>query len=87
MSYLAFQALVRRDLRLFFMDRRAVTMSFIAPIVIGSFFGYIFGGVSSNSQPSKISVAAVDRRRPRRRQSPRRPFSRARGCACRGPER
>jgi ABC-2 type transport system permease protein len=61
MSYLAFQALVRRDLRLFFMDRRAVTMSFVAPIVIGSFFGYIFGGVSSNSQPSKISVAAIDR--------------------------
>ncbi len=60
MSYLAFQALVRRDLRLFFMDRRAVTMSFVAPIVIGSFFGYIFGGVNSNSQPSKISVAAID---------------------------
>ena len=60
MSYLAFQALVRRDLRLFFMDRRAVTMSFVAPIVIGSFFGYIFGGVSSNSQPSKISVGAID---------------------------
>uniref|UniRef100_Q028R6 ABC-2 type transporter n=1 Tax=Solibacter usitatus (strain Ellin6076) TaxID=234267 RepID=Q028R6_SOLUE len=60
MSYLAFQALVRRDLRLFFMDRRAVVMSFVAPIVIGSFFGYIFGGVNSNNQPSKISVAAID---------------------------
>ena len=31
MSYLAFQALVRRDLRLFFMDKRAVTMSFARP--------------------------------------------------------
>src|SRR5262249_43232914 len=30
----AFIALVRRDLRLFFMDNRAVTMSFVAPIVI-----------------------------------------------------
>jgi ABC-2 type transport system permease protein len=60
MSYAAFQALVRRDMRLFFQDRRAVTMSFVAPIVIGSFFGYLFGGVSSNTQPSKIVVAAID---------------------------
>ena len=60
MSYIAFQALVRRDLRLFFMDKRAVTMSFAAPILIGSFFGYIFGGVSDDKPPSKIAVAVVD---------------------------
>src|ERR1035438_6017505 len=60
MSYTAFQALVGRDLRLFFMDKRAVTMSFAAPILIGSFFGYIFGGVSSDSPPSKIAVAVVN---------------------------
>ena len=60
MSYTAFQALVRRDLRLFFMDRRAVTMSFIAPIAIASFFGYIFGGVTQNNPPSKIGVAVVN---------------------------
>ena len=60
MSYTAFQALVRRDLRLFFQDRRAVIMSFVAPIVIGSFFGYLFGGVSDNRQPAKIAVAAID---------------------------
>jgi ABC-2 type transport system permease protein len=60
MSLTAFRALVRRDLRLFFMDKRAMTMSFAAPILIGSFFGYLFGGVSDNGAPSKISVAAVD---------------------------
>ena len=60
MSYTAFEALVRRDLRLFFMDKRAVTMSFAAPILIGSFFGYIFGGVSDDSPPSKIAVAVVN---------------------------
>jgi ABC-2 type transport system permease protein len=60
MSYTAFQALVRRDLRLFFMDKRAVTMSFAAPILIGSFFGYIFGGVSDDKPPSKIAVAVVN---------------------------
>ena len=61
MSYTAFQALVRRDLRLFFQDKRAVTMSFVAPIVIGSFFGYIFGGAAQDSPASKIAVAVVDR--------------------------
>jgi ABC-2 type transport system permease protein len=60
MSYTAFQALVRRDLRLFFLDKRAVTMSFVAPILIASFFGYIFGGVSSSGPPSKISVGVVN---------------------------
>jgi ABC-2 type transport system permease protein len=61
MSYTAFQALVRRDLRLFFQDKRAVTMSFVAPIAIASFFGYIFGGVADDKPPSKIAVAVVDR--------------------------
>jgi ABC-2 type transport system permease protein len=54
-----FRALVRRDLRLFFADRRAVLMSFVAPIVIASFFGYIFGGVSK-SDASRIPVLAID---------------------------
>jgi ABC-2 type transport system permease protein len=60
MSYTAFQALVGRDLRLFFMDKRAVTMSFAAPILIGSFFGYIFGGAGEAGPPSKIAVAVVN---------------------------
>ena len=48
MSFTAFAALVRRDLRLFFLDKRAMTMSFLAPILIGSFFGYLFGGVTKD---------------------------------------
>jgi ABC-2 type transport system permease protein len=60
MNFTAFNALVRRDLHLFFTDRRAVIMSFVAPILIASFFGYIFGGVTSEVAPSKIRVAAVD---------------------------
>jgi len=59
MNWTAFTALVRRDLRLFFQDRRALTMSFIAPILIGSFFGYLFGGTSDRAA-SKIEVAVVD---------------------------
>jgi linearmycin/streptolysin S transport system permease protein len=59
MNFTAFAALVRRDLRLFFMDRRAVVMSFVAPILIASFFGYLFGGVTRENA-AKITVAAVD---------------------------
>jgi ABC-2 type transport system permease protein len=55
----AFVALIRRDLMLFFMDRRAVVMAFVAPILIASFFGYLFGGVTKETA-TKISVAAVD---------------------------
>jgi ABC-2 type transport system permease protein len=60
MNFTAFSALVRRDLRLFFLDKRAMTMSFLAPILIGSFFGYLFGGVAKDRTASKIGVAIVD---------------------------
>lgn len=59
MNMPAFVALVRRDLRLFFLDKRAMTMSFLAPILIGSFFGYLFGDVA-NREASKIEVSVVD---------------------------
>ncbi|MDE3196930.1 MAG: ABC-2 transporter permease [Acidobacteriota bacterium] len=55
------RALVRKDIRLFFADRRAVIMGFIAPIAIASFFGYIFGNNGSgNGEPSPLSVLYVD---------------------------
>jgi ABC-2 type transport system permease protein len=54
-----FLALIRKDLRVFFSDRRAVIMAVVAPIMIASFFGYLFGG-SGNSEPSKVNVLAID---------------------------
>jgi ABC-2 type transport system permease protein len=36
--------LVRKDLQLFFNDRRAVILSFAVPLVLASFFAIIFGG-------------------------------------------
>jgi ABC-2 type transport system permease protein len=60
MNFTAFFALARRDVRLFFLDRRAVVMSFLAPILIASFFGYIFGGAAKDEPAAKIDVAAVD---------------------------
>jgi ABC-2 type transport system permease protein len=55
-----FFALVRKDLRLFFADPRSVLMSVVAPIVIASFFGYIFGGGAGNTDPSKKPVLVAD---------------------------
>jgi len=53
-------AMVRKDLQLFFSDRRAVIMSFLVPIAIASFFGSIFSGPSRNAEPARIGVAIVD---------------------------
>jgi ABC-2 type transport system permease protein len=53
-------AMVRKDLQLFFSDRRAVIMSFAVPIAIASFFGSIFSGPSRNTEPAKISIIVVD---------------------------
>ncbi len=55
-----FRAMVRKDLQLFFSDRRAVIMSFVVPIAIASFFGSIFSGPSQSSEPARIGVAIVD---------------------------
>jgi len=54
-------AMIRKDLQLFFSDRRAVIMSFFVPIAIASFFGSIFSGPGSNAEPAKIAVAVIDR--------------------------
>jgi len=53
-------AMVRKDLQLFFADRRAVILTFAVPIAIASFFGSIFSGPSRNSEPARISVAVID---------------------------
>ncbi len=51
-------ALIRKDLVLYFSDRRALLMSIVAPIVIAAFFGALFG--SSNKKPMRIPVAIVN---------------------------
>lgn len=55
-----FLALMRTNLRLFLMDRRAVMMSVVAPIAIASFFGYIFGGGAGNTDDSQIPIFISD---------------------------
>jgi len=53
----AFFALVRKDLILFLHDRRALLVSLALPIIIASFFGFLFGG--GPKQGSAIDIALV----------------------------
>lgn len=53
-------AMIRKDLRVHYSDRRAVIMSFIAPIAIASFLGAITDGSGDAGEPAKISIAIVD---------------------------
>jgi ABC-2 type transport system permease protein len=55
-----FLALVRKDLKLFFNDRKAVVVGMLVPIVLASFFGYLFGGQGGNAEMSKVPVLVID---------------------------
>jgi ABC-2 type transport system permease protein len=55
-----FLALVRKDLRLFFNDRRAVVVGLLVPILCGSFFGYLFGGQGGKPETSRMHVLVSD---------------------------
>jgi ABC-2 type transport system permease protein len=59
MNLPALTALVRKDLKLFLGDRRALVLSLAAPIVIGAFFGFLFSG-NHKGDSAKIPVALVD---------------------------
>ena len=61
MALTALVAMVRKDLLLFFADRRALVMAFAAPIAIASFFGSIFPGPDTPGEPARVPVYLVDR--------------------------
>ena len=54
----ALTALVRKDLILYLSNRRALLISLLMPIVLGAFFGYLFGGSGAVSN-GKIDIALV----------------------------
>lgn len=56
----AFYALVRKDLQLFLLDRRALILNLLAPILIAGFFGFLFGSGNSGAKPSRLAVAVSD---------------------------
>ncbi|HTI70587.1 MAG TPA: ABC transporter permease [Candidatus Limnocylindria bacterium] len=53
-------ALFRLDLKLFFVDRRALIMLFGVPIGLASFMGYLFNGNNKGSGPTGVNVVIVD---------------------------
>ncbi len=59
MNIAAITALVRNDLRIFRTDRRAVIIGILVPILIASFFGYVFGG-TGDAEAGKIPMIVVD---------------------------
>src|SRR5579864_5656989 len=60
MAFTPLRAMIRKDLLLFFSDRRSVIVSFVVPIAIASFFGAIFAAPSGDREPAKISIAMID---------------------------
>ena len=60
MPFIPFDAMVRKDLQLFFGDRRSVIISFVVPIAIGSFFGAVFASGGQNREPARIAIAIID---------------------------
>jgi len=59
MNLRAALAILRKDLLLFFGDRRAVVVTMVTPIAIAAFFGFIFSG-SGSSEQARIEVRAAD---------------------------
>jgi ABC-2 type transport system permease protein len=60
MRLTAIAALVRKDLQIFFTDRRAVLLTLAIPIAIASFFGSLFSGPDESGEPARVAVAIVD---------------------------
>jgi ABC-2 type transport system permease protein len=60
MSATAFLAMVRKDLQLFFSDRRSVIVSFAVPIFIGAFIGSITNDMGNSGRPMRVKVAMAD---------------------------
>ena len=53
-------ALVKKDLQIFFTDRRAVVLTLAIPIAIASFFGSLFSGAEEGGERARVAVAVVD---------------------------
>jgi hypothetical protein len=53
------RALVAKDLRVFFSERHALVLSFVAPIALASFMAAVFGGAGA-AAPAKIAIVVVD---------------------------
>src|SRR5262252_1775052 len=53
-------AMIRKDLLLFFTDRRSVLLTFVVPIAIASFIGSITQSAGRNAERARITVGVAD---------------------------
>jgi ABC-2 type transport system permease protein len=54
----AFSALVRKDVRIYLSNRRALLVSLVAPVLISAFMGAVLGG--GPTKPAAIPIGVVD---------------------------
>jgi ABC-2 type transport system permease protein len=59
----AILALVRKDLKLYINDRRALMIHLLVPVIVAAFFGALFGGGGSKGQAGRIDIALVQQDR------------------------
>ena len=60
-TFIAFRALVRKDIQIFLRDRRALVVSVLTPIVVAAFFGFLFAPTGSGGNPvSRMKVGITD---------------------------
>lgn len=58
MMMTALIALIRKDLILFLVDRRALLLNLVMPILLGAFFGFVTGG-KDTKDAAKIEIAVI----------------------------
>lgn len=54
------QIILKKDLKLFFSDKKAVLLTFLMPILLISLFAFAFGGVFKSSEPKPIKLLVSD---------------------------
>lgn len=60
MAFIPLAAMIRKDLLIFFSERRSVIVSFVVPIAIASFIGALFSGAGATGERARIAVAVID---------------------------
>jgi len=53
-------AILLKDLKLFFSDRKSVLLTFLLPILLISLFAFAFGGIGNSSEPRVINLLLTD---------------------------
>jgi len=52
--------LIRKDIKLFFTDKKSVILTFLLPIILISLFAFAFGGIGGTSKAEPIALLYVD---------------------------